>query len=149
MNKIEQLIGYFLFALVVLVFMLFTMVLTAKADVTNANITFSWDAVTTNTNGTPCTDLAGYAVYRSREPDNWGALTGADAAFLITQPDVTNLLVIAPRNAPGVWFWAIRAFDLAGNFSDHSNVVETDIDVNLPAGVENFKRAGVFIFGTQ
>jgi hypothetical protein len=29
----------------------------------NYNIRFSWDAVTTNENDTPCDDLAGYAIY--------------------------------------------------------------------------------------
>ncbi len=102
-----------------------------------SNLIFSWDAVTENNDNTACTDLAGYAIYRSREPDNWSNLTGTQSAFVIVAKGFTRVAVSCSE--PGIWFWGIRAFDESGNFSiEISNIITTDIDTIIPGAILHF-----------
>ena len=104
----------------------------------NSNLIFAWDAVTTNADDSECTDLAGYAIYRSREADNWTELTGSQPAYAMVANDITRVAVTCPD--AGVWYWIIRGFDCSGNFSfGPSNVITTDIDIIIPGSVLHFR----------
>ena len=104
----------------------------------NSNLRFAWDAVTTNADETPCTDLAGYAIYRSREADNWNTLTGAEPAFVQVTATETFVAVTCPE--PGVWYWMVRAFNTSGNYSyGTSNIIMTDIDTIIPGAIFHFR----------
>jgi len=115
------------------------------AFITNAhsadsyNIRFSWDAVTTNENDTPCDDLAGYAIYRHRENVDalWLLETYERKAFKTIPANQTTTSVICTEG--GKWFWIIRAFDTSGNYSFRSNVLMTDFDIVEPGTVLEFK----------
>ena len=103
----------------------------------NSNLRFSWDAVTDNANGTPCTDLNGYTIYRSREADNWEDLVGVTPAFVTVA--ATETFVAVSCLEPGVWYWIIRAFDTSGNYSGISEVLIIDIDITIPGVVFHFR----------
>ncbi len=73
-------------------------------------VTLSWDAVTTNEDGSPVTDLAGYRVYRS-------ALPGGPYDV---QETVAFPVAVAELNDGDNWF-VVTAFDTIGNESAYSN----------------------------
>ncbi|GBD96777.1 MAG TPA: hypothetical protein ENG83_07545 [Nitrospirae bacterium] len=82
-----------------------------------SSATLSWDAPTTNSDGTPLTDLAGYKVYYGTSSSNYtesvdiGNTTGA----------------VVDSLSPGTWCFAVTAYDTSGNESDYSNEVCTSI----------------------
>jgi len=119
-----------------------TVVFISECLAESSHLRFAWDAVTINADDTPCTDLAGYTIYRSREPDNWEALTGASAAYISVAADVTFVAFVC--NEPGIWFWIIRGFDHSGNYSlGPSDVIATDIDTIRPGQILNFRTCQV------
>ncbi len=75
------------------------------------SVTLLWDASTTNNDGSPLTDLAGYTVYYGTSSQNYsqsvdiGNYTGAV---------ISNL-------SPGTWCFAVTAYDLTGNESSYSS----------------------------
>jgi len=114
----------------------------SECSAESSHLRFAWDAVTHNIDDTPCTDLAGYAIYRSKEPDNWGLLTGASAAYISVAADVTFVAFVCSE--PGIWFWIIRGFDHSGNYSlGPSEVIATDIDTIEPGQILNFRTCQV------
>jgi|SRR3972149_5508048 len=78
--------------------------------------TLTWDAVTTNVDGSPITDLNGYKVYRSQVS---GAYTDADSKDVgnVTSVNIVNIF----GNLKGNWCFVATAYDVAGNESDFSN----------------------------
>ncbi|MBI5507290.1 MAG: fibronectin type III domain-containing protein [Deltaproteobacteria bacterium] len=70
-----------------------------------------WDPPTTNTDGTPCTDLAGYKLY-----------FGDQSRTYTTTIDVGNRTTFTIFDLPaGVHFFAVTAYNTAGAESDFSN----------------------------
>lgn len=101
----------------------------------------SWDAVTTNSDDTPLTDLAGYNLY-------WN--TGD--ASMVTAP-TAKVRRVAPASTPmttvtgltaGPWFFAVTAVNAAGVESPISNVATKTIG----APVVVTKRAALLFPGT-
>jgi len=80
----------------------------------NGTATISWDAPTTNADGTPLADLAGYKVYQglaSRASSTYGTMT--DMGLLRTA--TFNNLAHNTR-----YFFAVTAYDSVGNESTFS-----------------------------
>jgi len=75
-------------------------------------VELSWNAPTTNTDGTPLTDLAGYKIHYGTEP---GAYT---AAFAIGK--VTTYTFALPA---GTYYFAVTSHDTLGSESALSNEV--------------------------
>lgn len=74
----------------------------------------SWHAPTTNTDGTPLTDLSGYTIYYGTQP---GAYT---KTLLVNDPTATHAVVRGLQ--PGVhYFVAIAANSAKGSHSALSN----------------------------
>lgn len=72
----------------------------------------SWNAPTTNTNGTPLTNLAGYKIH-------YGTASGTyTATFAIG--NVTNYAFALPA---GTYYFAVSAYDTLGLESGYSNEV--------------------------
>lgn len=69
----------------------------------------SWTPPTTNVDGTPLNDLAGYKVFYGTSP---GVYTNE---LTINDPSATSFTV--GNLAPGTWYFAMKAFDSAGNLS--------------------------------
>lgn len=77
------------------------------------SVTLSWDAPTTNADGTPLTDLAGYKVY-----------DGRSSGVYTTSTDVGSLTTATIAGyAAGTYYFTVVAYDASGNESDHSNEV--------------------------
>jgi hypothetical protein len=91
------------------------------------SVTLSWDAPTTNTDGTPLTDIAGYKVYYGTEYGNY------------TQNiDVGNVTTYKVANLTEglTYYFAVTAYDTSANESTYSNDVSTSApstDTSPPA----------------
>ncbi len=76
-------------------------------------VTLSWDPPTTNVDGTPVSDLAGYRIYYGLSSRNY--------SWVI---DVGNVNTYKIENlSPGTYYFAVTAYDTSGNESDYSNEV--------------------------
>ena len=78
-----------------------------------ASVTLSWQAPTSNEDGTPLTDLAGYQVHYGQVSGQYlQTLSLPDAAFTsVTIEDLT----------PATWYFAVKAVNSAGVVSSFSN----------------------------
>jgi hypothetical protein len=75
--------------------------------------TLTWDPPSTNTDGTPLTDLAGHKVY-------YGTTSGNYTEVI----DVGNVITYKVGGLqPGTYYFAVIAYDTSGNESDYSNEV--------------------------
>lgn len=79
--------------------------------------TLSWDAPTTNTDGTPLIDLLGYKVY-------WGIVsgtyTGNKDVGNVTLVNIAQTMAMTPR---GNYCFAVTAYDVELNESAYSNEI--------------------------
>jgi hypothetical protein len=82
----------------------------------SGSATLSWEAPTTNTDGTPLTNLAGYCIYYGSDPAN------LDQSVQINSVGVQTYVL--DNLASGTWYFAIMAVTSTGNESVLSNVVE-------------------------
>ncbi len=99
--------------ILMIILLLFLMVSPAYAG----DATLSWDAPTTNADGTPLTDLAGYNVY-------YGTASGVYG----TPIDVHNVLTYKVTGlSEGLKYFAVTAYDTGGNESCYSNEVSKKI----------------------
>ncbi len=89
------------------------------------DVTLSWDPPTTNADGTPLTDLAGYKIYYGTESGNY---TNHLDVGNVTTYTLTGL-------QPGTYYFAVTAYDTSNNESDFSNEVSTTISGNQPPSV--------------
>ncbi len=90
-----------------------------------ANVSLTWDPPTTNEDGTPLTDLAGYKVYYGNASGNY-----------TENIDVVNVLTYTVKNlTDGTWYFAVTAYDTSDNESDYSNEVNKTITVAPAAPV--------------
>lgn len=79
----------------------------------------SWDPPTTNADGTLLTDLAGYKIY-------YGTSSGTYTEMVeITDPQKNEYTI--ENFTPATYYFAVTAYDTAGNESDFSNEVSNVI----------------------
>jgi hypothetical protein len=91
--------------------------LTVTAITTTGSATLAWSAPTTNTDGTPLTDLAGYKVY-------YGTSSGNYTSSL----DIGNVATYTVNNlSPGTYFFSVTAYDTSRIESSFSNEVSKTI----------------------
>jgi Fibronectin type III domain len=84
-----------------------------------SSATLSWEAPTTNTNGTPLMDLAGYRIYY-----------GSSATDLSQSAEITSVGIqtyVIDDLGPGTWYFAIMAVTSTGAESALSNIVAKTI----------------------
>jgi hypothetical protein len=79
------------------------------------NVTLFWEAPTSNTNGTPLTDLAGYRIYYGSTP---GELTQT-----VQINSIGMQTYVVDGLQPGTWYFAIVAVATGGLESSLSNIV--------------------------
>ena len=77
-------------------------------------ISLAWDAVTTNADGSTCTDLAGYKIYYGTASGQYG--TPKDVGNITTY-DLTGL------TAGQTYYIVTTAYDTSNNESSYSNEV--------------------------
>jgi hypothetical protein len=81
----------------------------------SGSVTLSWEAPTSNTNGSPLTDLSGYRIYYGASP------TDLSQTVEITTVGIqTYVLDDLPS---GTWYFAVIALSSSGNESGLSNIV--------------------------
>ena len=86
----------------------------------DGSVTLSWQAPTSNTDGTALTNLAGYRVHYGTAPGNYTeSLQLADQA--LTSVVIEDL-------APARWYFAVKAYNSAGIESDFSDLVNKLIE---------------------
>lgn len=79
------------------------------------SVTLLWTASTTNTDGTPLTNLSGYKVYYGTTSSFY--TVSIDVIGNVTTYDVTNLALGT------TYYFAVTAYDSTGKESDFSNEV--------------------------
>jgi hypothetical protein len=85
------------------------------------SVTLAWDAPTTNEDGTPLTDLAGYRIHYGPSPGTYSQIV-----------DVANVTRVTLQNLPpGIYYFAATAYDLSKNESRYSNEVSHPLDGTL------------------
>lgn len=88
-----------------------------QANSTSA--TLSWESPTTNADGTPLKDLAGYKLY-------FGMTSGQYKDVVdIQDPNITEHTI--ENLAKGTYYFAVTAIDTNGNESEFSNEVSKSI----------------------
>lgn len=85
----------------------------------SGGVTLSWEAPTTNADGTPLTDLAGYRIYYGTGP------THLDQTIRIKSVGIQTYVL--DNLSSGTWYFAIIAVTDTGNESALSNIVEDNI----------------------
>ena len=86
---------------------------------TSGSATLSWDAPTTDTNGSPLTNLAGYRIYYGESQTTLNETVNLSGTGLQTYV-IENL-------ESGTWYFAIKAVNSAGVESSLSNIVSKTI----------------------
>ena len=96
-----------------------------------STIRLSWSGVTRNENGSSCTDLALYRIYRASFIDGVYEQKGTVLAGASTEwPD--------PENIKGkVFYYIIRAEDVSGNESGDSMAVDSSVGGNIISKTAN------------
>lgn len=101
---------------------LFIIIISLNAPAVFASVvTLAWDAPTTNADGTPLTDLAGYKIYYGTSLHTYS--TAIDVGN-VTEHIISNL-----ENGVECYF-AVTAYDTSGNESNFSNEVR-GIGINV------------------
>ena len=90
----------------------------ASPLVSLSSVTLFWDAPTTNADGTPLIDFAGYRLYQGTSPGQYTTPIETGSAPQFT---VNGL-------ASGSYFFTVTAYDLVGNESTFSN----ELSVTVP-----------------
>jgi hypothetical protein len=96
-----------------------TATLTVTAITTTGSAIVSWNAPTTNADGTPLTDLAGYKLYYGTSSGNYTSMINVGNAATYTYT-INNL-------ARGTYYFAVTAYDTQNNESSYSNEVSGTI----------------------
>jgi hypothetical protein len=90
---------------------------TGSGGTTTGTATLAWSAPTTNTDGTPLTDLAGYKVHYGKSS---GTYTNTVTIGKVTSYSINNL-------AQGTYYFTVTAYDTTGLESGYSNEVAKTI----------------------
>lgn len=91
----------------------------AMSSAQTVSAELSWTAPSLNTDGTALTNLAGYRVYYGTEA------TALNSMVQIVGPSVTTCVLT--DLSPGIYFFAIKSYNIDGTESDLSGVVSATI----------------------
>jgi hypothetical protein len=82
-------------------------------------VTLSWAAPKSNEDGSPLNDLKGYKIY-------YGT-SSRDYAYSIDVGIHNGVAIASVSLSPGIWYFAVTAYDISGNESDYSNEITRQI----------------------
>ncbi|HET7609784.1 MAG TPA: putative Ig domain-containing protein, partial [Gammaproteobacteria bacterium] len=91
----------------------------AVQAVATGSATLTWLPPTTNTDGTPLTNLAGYRIYWGTSPGNYSS------SATVMSPGITSYVV--ESLTPNTYYFAVKALNSAGAESVFSNVASKTI----------------------
>jgi len=74
----------------------------------------SWQAPTSNVDGSPCTDLAGYRVFYGNVPGQYGQ------SLQVSSPDITSIVIEGLTSAT-TWYFSVKAMTAGGTESEYSS----------------------------
>ncbi|HEU5138086.1 MAG TPA: fibronectin type III domain-containing protein [Steroidobacteraceae bacterium] len=100
----------------------------------NGSTSVSWVAPTTNTDGSPLVNLAGFRVYYGTSS------TSLTNTYLVD--DMTRRSATISPLTPGTWYFAVRAFNTSNVESDTSNVASKTITGATAARTVNITITG-------
>lgn len=92
-----------------------------------------WDAPTTNTDGSPLTDLGGYKVYCGDSSGNYTIVK--DIGLPLENRYQLDQILTEEKT----YYCVMTAYDAAGNESDYSNEVSFPFVINLPNAPQNVR----------
>lgn len=84
-------------------------------QIANGSVTLSWSPPTTNADGTPITDLAGYRIYYGRASSN------LDELVVVSNPGTTRWVV--DNLSAATWYFSMTSYNSSGIESARSTVV--------------------------
>lgn len=102
--------------------------------------TFEWDAPTTNANGTPLNDLAGFKIHCGSAAGTYN--TTKDVGILnatATGGQHVTIPVNQVLTQDGNYYCVVTAYDTVGNESGYSNEINFTINLQSPNVPSNFK----------
>lgn len=107
---------------------LFSLQLVVTQTTFAAGAMLSWDPPTTNMDGTPAVDLAGYKLYWGTSPGVYTNVVTAPICINCPVPVAGATERACVALAPGdTYYFALTAYDTDGNESDYSNEVSKAI----------------------
>ena len=117
---------------------LFSLALGLSTRAHAATVTLDWDAVTTNSDGSPITDLAGYTLYRATSSFNrggvWLSTTQANAMSSITKHQINGAVTtfqVTNLSGATTYFFRLTARNTAGMHSGFNvNTSNADVEVS-------------------
>ena len=122
---------------------LFTLALATRAHA--ASVILDWDAVTTNTDGSAITDLAGYTVYQATSSFNragvWISTTqaaGMASITKLTSNGAGTSFTVSNLNSGTQYFFRLTASNTSGmvsGFNVDANNADIEVSTTTPAGV--------------
>jgi len=98
-----------------------------------ANVRLTWEAPTTNEDGTPLTDLAGYKLFMGTATGNY---TGS-----VDVNNVLNYVWNVGDVEEETRFFNVKAYDDKGNESDFNGEVAIPFGANPPSPATNLQGA--------
>ena len=87
-----------------------------------------WDAPTTNEDGMPLSDLAGYRAYYSNTSGSYSEMVDAGMPYCESSGGVATCTYVIESLLPGTWYFAVTAYDTSDNESAFSNEVSKIIE---------------------
>jgi len=96
------------------------LLITVNVYAGGAGVQLSWDAPTTNVDGTPLTDLAGYNIYYGTESGSY--------AHSINVGNVLTYSFSISEDLNRTYYFAATAYDTSANESEYSNEVSKYLD---------------------
>src|SRR6185295_1007544 len=118
------------------------MLVAGSARVEAASLSLSWSAPTTNADGTPLTDLAGYHLYLATSPPPCPSVSYFSVGAPTPAPSIGDVLSsrVVSLVAGATYFVAVTAVDLGGLESQCTQTVsglaQADITVNPSTAVD-------------
>ena len=95
-------------------FIILLLLLVWSRTVSAESVSLRWDAPTTNTDGTPLTDLAGYNIYQGTETGVYGP--PVDVGYTLCH-------IVTGLTAGITYYFAATAYNVSANESNYSNEV--------------------------
>ncbi|MEW6002341.1 MAG: SBBP repeat-containing protein, partial [Nitrospirota bacterium] len=95
--------------------------LTVATSLTLYSATLTWDAPTTNVDGTPLTDLAGYKIYYGTLSHNYTVSMDVGGASCQEIGDITECTYTVDGLPSGTYYFAVTAYNISEYESEYSN----------------------------
>ncbi|OGR82888.1 MAG: hypothetical protein A3J74_10480 [Elusimicrobia bacterium RIFCSPHIGHO2_02_FULL_57_9] len=112
----------------------------APPPLSTGPVVLAWDAVTTNADGTPITDLAGYRIFQSLQSllAQTTAQAMANASIVkIVVPSTQTSYSIPNLAGPNTYYFRLTAFDTSGNqsgFNVDAGGLDVQVSTFIPVG---------------